>query len=298
MQNGMNWSRRGVMLASGAALALSACGPKAQPAAKAEGATPGPTPGTLEWAIAGDWRSPADRVRDAFRHPLEALTFFGIAPGQTVVELWPGVGWYTDILAPYLTATKGKLVCANFELPNPDDPAAGPVVDAFKKRLAGRSDLFGAVEHTAFGSHTGALCPPGTADRVLFLRNIHNWMAAGIAEKAFRDALAALKPGGILGIEEHRAGPGGAQDALATSGYVQQDYVKQLAKEAGFAFDKASDINANSKDTRNHPFGVWTLPPTRRSSPRGSPPNPLFDHKKYDAVGESDRMTLRFVKPK
>ena len=130
-----------------------------------------------------------------------------------------------------------------------------------------------------------------------FLRNIHNWMAAGIVDKAFRDAFAALKPGGVLGVEEHRADVGTVQDALAASGYVQQDYVIQLAREAGFALDAASEINANPKDDKDHPFGVWTLPPTRLSAPRGQPPKEGFDHAPYDAIGESDRMTLRFNKP-
>jgi predicted methyltransferase len=122
-------------------------------------------------------------------------------------------------------------------------------------------------------------------------------MAAGVAEKAFHDAFAALKPGGALGVEEHRANPGGVPDLLAADGYVQQAYVQQMAKEAGFVFDKASEVNANPKDSKDHPFGVWTLPPTRRSSPRGQPDDPSFDHSKYDAIGESDRMTLRFIKP-
>jgi predicted methyltransferase len=141
------------------------------------------------------------------------------------------------------------------------------------------------------------VAPAGSADLVLFLRNLHNWMAAGLAEKAFRDALAALKPGGVLGIEEHRAKAGGLQDPMAASGYVQEAYVRQLARESGFQSAGASEINANPKDDRDHPFGVWTLPPERRSSPRGQPPNPAFDHSRYDAVGESDRMTLKFVKP-
>ncbi|MBP7651143.1 MAG: methyltransferase, partial [Phenylobacterium sp.] len=132
---------------------------------------------------------------------------------------------------------------------------------------------------------------------VLFLRNLHNWMAAGIAEKAFHDAFVALKPGGVLGVEEHRASPGAVQDVLAADGYVQQAYVIQLAQEAGFILDKTSEINANPRDTKDHPFGVWTLPPVRRSSPRGQPDDPTFNHAKYDAIGESDRMTVRFVKP-
>jgi predicted methyltransferase len=214
-----------------------------------------------------------------------------------VVELWPGAGWYTDILAPFLAATGGKLYAANLETDNPADPAAAEVVEAFRRKVEARPRLYGKVEITAFGATSGPLAPAGSADVVLFLRNLHNWMAAGIAEKAFRDAFAALRPGGVLGVEEHRAEPGGVQDALADTGYVQQAYVIQLAQEAGFVLDKASEINANPKDTRDHPFGVWTLPPVRRSSPRGQPDDPAFDHSKYDAIGESDRMTLRFKKP-
>ena len=152
--------------------------------------------------------------------------------------------------------------------------------------------------HFAFGPASGPLAPPASADTVLFLRNVHDWMHGGFADKAFHDAFQALKPGGVLGIEEHRLPAGGTQDVLATSGYVQEAYIKQMAKDAGFAFDKASEINANPRDDHNHPFGVWTLPPTRRSAPAGKPPNPAFNHAPYDAIGESDRMTLRFVKPR
>jgi predicted methyltransferase len=132
---------------------------------------------------------------------------------------------------------------------------------------------------------------------VLFMRNIHAWMAAGIAEKAFADAYAALRPGGVLGIEQHRLGPEEDQDPAAANGYVQEAFVKQLAAEAGFAFVAASEINANERDTKDHPFGVETLPPMGLTAPRGSPPNPTFDRSKYEAIGESDRMTLRFRKP-
>jgi predicted methyltransferase len=154
------------------------------------------------------------------------------------------------------------------------------------------------VEFTEFGPRSGPVAPAGTADLVLFLRNIHNWMAGGIVEKAFSDAYAALKPGGVLGVEEHRAFPGGVQDPMARNGYVQEAYVKQLAAEAGFQFDKSSEVNANIEDTKDHPFGVWTLPPVARTSPIGQPPDPAFDRTQFDLLGESDRMTLRFVKPK
>ena len=282
-------SRRALILA--AAAAVAGCRRGAGPAASS---APGPQRGSPAWALAGAWRSAADRARDRWRHPLESLAFWGFAPTMTVVELWPGAGWYTDILAPCLSAGGGKLYAA--VLP-PDDPPARMVDEAYRRRLAARPDLYGAVTVTSFGPGSGPVAPAGSADMVLFLRNIHNWMAAGLAEKAFRDALAALKPGGVLGVEEHRARPGGAQDPTAASGYVQEAYVKQLAQEAGFRLAGSSEINANPRDSRDHPFGVWTLPPERRSSPRGQPANPAFDHAKYDAVGESDRMTLKFVKP-
>ena len=284
----VSFSRRGALIG---ALALAACGKKGE-------AEPAPTKAarnmTLQDAVAGDWRSPADKARDAWRHPIETLEFWGLQPGQTVVEFWPGAGWYTDILAPYLAANKGKLIAADLE---PTDPASAEIVEAYRAKLKAKPRIYGEVEITAFGPTSGPVAPAGGADLVLFLRNLHNWMAAGIVEKAFRDAYAALKPGGVLGIEEHRADAGGVQDVLAPDGYVQQAYAIRLAQEAGFVLDKTSEINANPKDTKDHPFGVWTLPPVRRSSPRGQPDDPTFNHAKYDAIGESDRMTLRFVKP-
>jgi len=279
------------MLGAGA-MALAACSRKDEPRAAPRPA--GPDPQTIAGVVAGDWRLPQDKARDAFRHPVESLQFWGLRPGMTVVEFWPGAGWYTDILAPFLARTGGKLYAANLE---PLDATRQQAVDAYRRKLTDKPKVYGAVEITAFGPTSGPVAPAGTADLALFLRNIHNWMAAGIVDKAFRDAFAALKPGGVLGVEEHRAAPGGVQDALAPDGYVEQDYVIQLAKEAGFTLDAASEINANPKDTKDHPFGVWTLPPTRLSAPRGEPPKEGFDHTKYDAIGESDRMTLRFRKP-
>jgi predicted methyltransferase len=218
-----------------------------------------------------------------------------LKPGHTVVEFWPGAGWYTDIIAPFLAATEGRLYAANLQVAGPADAAAREVVEAFRRKLADNRKLYGEVEITAFGPTSGPVAPQGSADLVLFLRNLHNWMAAGIAEKAFRDAFLALKPGGVLGIEEHRAEPGGVPDLLAENGYVDQAYAIKLAQEAGFQLVAASEINANPNDSKDHPFGVWTLPPVRRSSPRGEVPDPGFDRSRYDAIGESDRMTLRLV---
>jgi predicted methyltransferase len=279
------FSRRAMLLG---AAALSACG------ARGGGSKPAAAPTTLEAAIAGSWRPPADRARDRWRHPLQSLQFWGLKPGQTVVEFWPGAGWYSDIVGPFLAATGGKLYAADLEATDAD---ARAMIEAYRRKLADQPKLYGKVEITAFGPTSGPVAPAASADLVLFLRNLHNWMAAGLAEKAFRDAFAALKPGGVLGVEEHRADPAATPDVTAASGYVRQDYVVQLAQEAGFTLAAASEINANPKDTRDHPFGVWTLPPARRSSPRGKPADPGFDHAKYDAIGESDRMTLKFVKP-
>jgi predicted methyltransferase len=276
-------SRRGVLAG---ALALSACSPAHTPK------TVPPT--TIEAAVAGAWRSPADRARDAWRHPAQSLRFWGLKPGATVVEFWPGAGWYSDIIAPFLAATGGQLYAANLE---PRDVASTTVTDTYRRKFAEQPKLYGRVHVTTFGRASGAVAPTNSADLALFLRNIHNWMAAGLAEKAFHDAFAALKPGGVLGVEEHRADPSATPDVTAASGYVPQDYVVRLAQEAGFQLAAASEINANPKDTKDHPFGVWTLPPTRQSAPRGAPANAAFDHAKFDAIGESDRMTLRFVKP-
>ena len=249
---------------------------------------------TLEEAVAGDWREAQDRARDAWRRPQETLSFFGLKPGMTVVEMWPGAGWYTDILAPFLAASGGKLYAANLQ---PNDPAAVEIVEAYRQKLRSRPRLYGDVEITAFGPTSGPLAPAGTADLVLTARNIHNWMAAGIADKAFADAFAALKPGGAFGVVEHRANPGGVQDPTAADGYVDQAYVIRLVQEAGFLLNEASEINANPRDTKDHPFGVWTLPPVRLTAPRGQPADPSFDSSPYEAIGESDRMTLRFIKP-
>lgn len=285
-------TRRGLLLsglAAGGAAALTGCnrGEEAAPAAPASAMT-------LQEAVAGDWREAQDKARDVWRHPVETLDFFGLKPGMTVVEIWPGAGWYTDILAPFLAASGGKLYAANLQ---PNDPTAIEVVEAYRQKLRAKPRLYGDVEITAFGATSGPMAPAGSADLVLTARNVHNWMAAGIVDKAFSDAFAALKPGGVFGVVEHRANPGGVQDPTAADGYVEQAYVIRLAQEAGFILDQASEINANPRDTKDHPFGVWTLPPVRRTSARGQPADPTFDSSPYEAIGESDRMTLRFIKP-
>jgi predicted methyltransferase len=290
-------SRRGVLsgVAATALLGVVGCGRK-EKTAEPPPTPDGPPQGSLEWAVAGPWRI-QDAGRDAARHPMETLRFFGLQPRMKVVDFWPGSGWYTEILAPYLAEGDGKYVAAGFQTGPGSDPSQVSLMAAFQQRFTNDRRLYGEIELSAFGPTSGPVTEAATADLVLFMRNIHAWMAAGIAEKAFSDAFAALRPGGALGIEQHRLAPEQDQDPAAANGYVQEAFVRQLAAEAGFIFVAASEINANERDTKDHPFGVDTLPPLRLTAPRGSAPDPDFDRAKYDEIGESDRMTLRFRKP-
>lgn len=281
-----------------ASMTVAGCGREEKAAQDAGPAAPqGPPKGSLEWAVAGSWRSTADRARDADRHPMETLRFFGLRPTMTVIDFWPGSGWFTEVLAPYLAEGGGKYIAAGFQTGPLTEPAQSQLMAAFEQRFTADEKLYGEIVLSAFGPTSGPVAEPGSADLVLFMRYIHAWMAAGIAEKAFADAFAALRPGGILGVEQHRLGPEQDQDPAAASGYVQEAFVKQLAAEAGFVFVAASEINANPQDDTDHPFGVETLAPFRLTAPRGEPIDPDFDRTDYDAIGESDRMTLKFRKP-
>ena len=249
-------------------------------------------PDPLAAAIASPARTPKFVARDVYRHPLETLRFFGLRPDQTVVEIWPGRGWYTEILAPYLR-DRGKYYAA-IEAP---DMAGAPkeVKDdaaSLRQRIADDPAHFGKVTVTELHPpQLTEICPPGTADLVLTFRNVHNWIEAGDqqAQAQFDTFFKALKPGGVLGVVEHRAKPGVSVDEMRKSGYVDEAYVKKLAANAGFHFAAESPINNNPKDTKDYPKGVWTLPPTLELGDK--------DRAKYLAIGESDRMTLRFVKP-
>jgi len=272
-----------------AAAGLAGCGRQKQPDANA------PPHGTLAWALAGDWRIAPER--DEFRHPLQTLLFWGLEPNMTVLEVLPGLGWYTAILAPYLAANGGHLIDAGF------DPTSGTMAEretlaAWQARFTHDRRLFGAIAQTVVARNQDRpLAPAGAADLAIVANTFHVLMAQGIAERVLAEIFAALKPGGIFGVEQHRAYSSGEQDPTARSGYVQEVYLKTLAQEAGFAFIAASDVNANPHDNRDHPFGVWSLPPDLRTAPFGRPDNPAYDTKPYRAVGESDRMTLRFEKP-
>jgi predicted methyltransferase len=251
----------------------------------------------LQAAIASPDRTPASVARDGARHPYESLVFWGLKPKQTVVEVSPGGGYWTEILAPYAKASGGTYVAGVADLANPKiSEGAKKGRAAFETRFADPAK-YGTVQFANFGPVAGPLGAPGSADLVITARNVHNWTGQpGVADKIFADFFAVLKPGGLLGIEDHRAEPKSETDKGA-DGYLATATVVALAEKAGFKLDAQSEINANPKDTKDHPFGVWTLPPVRQSSEDGKPVDPAFDRAKYDAIGESDRMTLRFRKP-
>ena len=264
----------------------------------AAAATAAPDP-VLVQVVAGDWRTSAQKERDVYRHPVEVLTFWGLKPGMTVLEVQPGAAAYwTEILAPYTKRTGGKLYVTGADLANPElSEAAKKARAEWEARFAAKPDLYGTITMLNWGTKSAPL-PKDTFDLIVTARNVHNWMGSpGMVEKVFSEFYAALKPGGVLGLEEHRANPG-PQDPTAESGYVTEAYVIEQAEKAGFKLAARSEINANPKDTKDHPFGVWTLPPSLRTTPYGSsqPPDPNFDTSKYAAIGESDRMVLRFVK--
>jgi predicted methyltransferase len=250
---------------------------------------------SLRRAISGEQR--IDAQRDRWRNPDATLQFFAVRPSDTVIEVWPGQGWYTSILGPYLRQGDGRLIIGHFDAASSNSTVVRQIVDAYRNRFAADPSVYGSVNVVPFGPRSSPLAPPNSVDRVLTFRNIHNWMAQGWAEKAFAEFFFVLKPGGILGIEEHRGRTDEPQDPLARDGYVREDYVIQLAREAGFEFAGRAEINANPTDTKDHPFGVWTLPPVSRTSMVGEPDDPSFDRRRFDAIGESDRMTLRFRKP-
>ena len=241
----------------------------------------------LDNILADPHRSEADRARDRYRHPKDTLLFFGVRPEMTVLEVWPEPGWYTDIIAP-LVRDRGKYYAAVME-PDPASQFVTGRLASFRSKLAADPTLYGQATVVTFPAHGGDVVPPGSIDLVVTFRNIHNWMAAGTADQAFATFFKALKPGGILGVEEHRGRADQPQDPLAKSGYVRQDFAIALAEKAGFKFAGASEVNANPKDTKDYPAGVWTLPPTYRLKDQ--------DREKYAAIGESDRFILKFVKP-
>jgi predicted methyltransferase len=241
----------------------------------------------LAMLIAGPQRTEANRVRDPYRHPQGTLEFFGLKPDMNVVEIWPGgAGWWTEILAPYL-AEHGRYHAA---LPNPErNDEARRGNEAFAAKMAADPKLYNKVVTTTLDGDSDKIAPDNSADLVLTFRNLHDWVPQGQAEPALRAMFRALKPGGILGIEDHRAANDQPQDPQAKSGYLREDYTIKLVESVGFKFVAKSEVNANPKDTKDYPAGVWTLPPTLRLKDQ--------DRAKYQAIGESDRYTMKFVKP-
>lgn len=290
-----------------AAFAIAACSGRSDtPAETLEAETPpvveevetGPL--SLADAVAGDWRSDEEKARDAWRNPAETLEFFEIEPSETVIEIWPGGGWYTNILAPYLASGDGTLVAAVWDTNVFEGDRLARIeqrIADFKAVYEADTELFGELEYSAFSAQSGPLAAEDSIDTILTFRNVHNWMGGDYTAKFFTDAYAALKPGGVLGVVEHRLPSSAEQNPRAATGYVHEDFVKALAASAGFEFVEASEINANPMDTADHPFGVWTLPPVSRTSDRDGNTPDGFDAAIYAEIGESDRMTLKFVKP-
>jgi predicted methyltransferase len=241
----------------------------------------------LDNILADPHRPEADRARDRYRHPKDTLLFLGIRPEMTVLEVWPEPGWYTDIIAP-LVRDRGKYFAAVME-PDPASRFVTARLAEFRSKLAANPTLYGNATVVTFPSHGGDVVPPGSIDLVVTFRNIHNWMAEGTASDAFATIFRALKPGGVLGVVEHRGNPALPQDPKAKSGYVNEDYAIKLIEAQGFRLLGTSEINANPKDTKDYEQGVWTLPPTYRLGDK--------DRDKYTEIGESDRFTLKFEKP-
>jgi predicted methyltransferase len=244
----------------------------------------------LKAAIAGAQRTPANAARDGWRHPYETLRFFGLRPDSTVVEISPGGGWYTEILAPYLRE-HGQLILAGDD-PESDKPATVQALERFKARLQAQPAVYGRVAMTVFAPPAKLnYAASGSADLVLTFRNVHNWSKFGDegVRAVFASAFRSLKQGGVLGVVEHRLPADRPQDANTSTGYVHQDYVIAMAQSVGFRLEAASELNANPRDTADHPGGVWALPPSYA--------NKEVDRDIYQAIGESDRMTLKFIKP-
>lgn len=286
-----NWTTRSMSsraLIAGAILGLLACTTPTAATGPSVPKTDVATAAALDAALAGAHRSDANKARDKYRHPKETLTFFGLRQDMTVVELWPGTGgWYTEVLAPVLR-DKGTYYAAHVN-PSDSPQSAQDGLKTYRAKLAANPDVYGKVVVTAFGPNALEIAPAGSADLVVTFRNIHNWMGREWASKAFEAAFKALKPGGILGVTEHRGNPAAPQDPKAASGYVNEEFAIQLIEAAGFKLVERSEINANPKDTKDYEKGVWTLPPVYRLGDK--------DREKYAAIGESDRMTLKFVKP-
>ena len=240
-------------------------------------------------ALAGSHRSEANRARDIDRHPRETLLFFGVEPHMHVVEITPGGGWYTEILAPVLR-DKGTYYAAHYHVDDSTHSYYRKGRAAYLDKLAKNPAVYDKVVVTGVDAPKHVdIAPKGSADVVLTFRNVHNWTEAGNDAAMFKAFFDTLKPGGVLGVVEHRAMEGTSVRDMRRTGYMTETYVIGLAQRSGFKLVDKSEINANPKDTKQHPRGVWSLPPTLRGG--------ADDREKFLTIGESDRMTLKFVKP-
>ncbi|MCD5989816.1 class I SAM-dependent methyltransferase [Pseudomonas sp. CDFA 553] len=236
--------------------------------------------------LEGSWRAKENSARDRYRHPEETLKFFGLQAQQTVIEITPGGGWYSEILAPLLK-DHGRYIAA-VQAPSSGDYYK-KAADGLKQKLKADPARYGKAETIEFDPQAPVFGKPGSADRVLTFRNVHNWVLADDAPQMFAAFFKVLKPGGVLGVVDHRAKDGADVSSIKASGYLPTDYVVKLATDAGFKLEAQSEVNANPKDTKDYSAGVWTLPPSYKTGDQ--------DRAKYAAIGESDRFTLRFVKP-
>lgn len=267
-------------------LAACASAPKQAAAPVATHQAPGTA---LDAALAGEWRASKDMLRDRYRHPSQTLAFFGVQPDTTVIEITPGGGWYADILAPYLSK-RGQYVAAIWDDAIPNQPGYRYSSNkALREKFASNPDVYGTPHLQPFDAKAPQFGADNSADTVLTFRNVHNWVADGNAEAYFKAFYSVLKPGGVLGVVDHRAKPGTDLETMKKSGYLTEDLIIAMATDAGFVLAGRSEINANSADSKDHPNGVWTLPPSNSHD--------AADAAKYQAIGESDRMTLRFQKP-
>jgi len=274
-------------LAFALTLATFSCGPSL-PADVATTTKVQSDEAAIRTAVAMPHRSEANRKRDVYRHPVETLAFFGLKPDMTVVEMFPGQGWYTEILAPIL-AEHGKLIVTSLDPNGPQDKPGFKGAHDLQERFKAQPDIFGKVQTTRIDPPEHfELGPDGSADMVLTFRSVHDWVRDGVADKVFTAMFKVLKPGGVLGLTGH-VSPNADPAQAGKTGYLQEGYVIELAKKAGFSLAGRSDVNANPKDAHNWPEGVWTLPPTYRLGDK--------NRDLYTTIGESDRMTLRFVKP-
>ena len=241
----------------------------------------------LDGVLAGSQRTVADRARDRYRHPKETLLFFGIRPQTRVLQSWPESGWYTKIIAPLVSA-QGQYY-AGVISPDPKSRFIQARLANYQRLLASRPDLYGRVKVVTFPLDGRDVVPPGSVDMVLSFRDLHEWMSLGDAQQALVTVYRALAPGGVFGVVDNRGDPALPQDPRAKNGYVRQDYAIRLIESAGFRLVATSEVNANPRDTKNYPCGVWALPPEYRLG--------NIDRARYEAIGESDRFTLKFVKP-